>query len=214
LDKNMLAQLSLEISQQTNDNTAINGGVLTQPVESGILDAFFRMEELLDTPERIPVLAPMIAREIHYHLLIGQNGRQLRSFYSLGSQNNQITRAISLLKQNLAAFVPVENLAGLVNMAPSTFHRRFKEITGMSPLQFQKRMRLHEAQRLMLADNIDASRASSAVGYDNFSQFSREYKRIFGDPPRKNIMMIRNNLSIFHPQKKVNTPLTEAGDSD
>jgi AraC-like DNA-binding protein len=202
LDKNLLAQLALEIPQQARDNTSVAGSVLMQPVESGILDAFFRMEELLDTPKRISVLAPMIVREIHYHLLIGPNGCHLRSLYSLGSQNNQITRAISWLKQNLTASSPVENLAEQVGMAPSTFHRRFKEITGMSPVQFQKRMRLHEAQYLMLTDNIDVSRASSAVGYDNFSQFSREYKRLFGEPPRKNIMTIRNNLRIFHPKKE------------
>jgi transcriptional regulator GlxA family with amidase domain len=160
------------------------------------------MVELLDTPERIPVLAPMIVKEIHYLLLTGPNGSHLRSFYALGSQNNQITCAIAWLKQNLTASILVEELAEQVGMAPSTFHRRFKEITGMSPVQFQKRMRLHEAQRLMLTDNLDALSASISVGYENISHFTREYKRLFGDPPRKNIMLLRNNHSIF-PQKAI-----------
>jgi AraC-like DNA-binding protein len=197
LDKAMLEQLALQTPHKVLDDNYVAKGALKQPVESEILDAFFRMVELLDAPERIPVLAPMIVREIHYHLLTGPNGRHLRSLYALGSQNNQITRAIAWLKQNLTAAILVEELAERVGMAPSTFHRRFKEITGISPVQFQKRMRLHEAQRLMLTDNLDVSSASIAVGYENISHFTREYKRLFGDPPRKNIMEIRNNHSMF-----------------
>jgi AraC-like DNA-binding protein len=206
LDKSLLEQLALQTPHNAVGDSYAAGGALKQPVESGILDAFFRMVELLDTPERIPVLAPMLVKEIHYLLLMGPNGSHLRSFYALGSQNNQITCAISWLKQNLTASILVEELAEQVGMAPSTFHRRFKEITGMSPVQFQKRMRLHEAQRLMLTDNLDASSASIAVGYENISHFTREYKRLFGNPPRKNIMMIRNNHSIFH-QKTIETAI-------
>jgi AraC-like DNA-binding protein len=206
LDKTLLEQLALQTPHKSLDDNYVAGGALKQPVEPEILDAFFRMVELLDTPERIPVLAPMIVKEIHYHLLIGPNGSHLRSFYALGSQNNQITCAISWMKQNLTASILVEELAEQVGMAPSTFHRRFREITGMSPVQFQKRMRLHEAQRLMLTDNLDVSSASVAVGYENISHFTREYKRLFGNPPRKDIMMIRNNHSIFH-QKIIKTAI-------
>jgi AraC-like DNA-binding protein len=197
LDKSLLEQLALQTPHNALDDNYVVGGALKQPVEAGILDAFFRLVELLDSPERIPVLAPMIVKEIHYHLLMGPNGSHLRSFYALGSQNNQITCAISWLKQNLTASILVEELAERVGMATSTFHRRFKEITGLSPVQFQKRMRLHEAQRLMLTDNLDVSSASIAVGYENISHFIREYKRLFGNPPRKNIMMIRSNHSVF-----------------
>jgi AraC-like DNA-binding protein len=193
LDKSLLEQLALQTSHKAVDEHHVVGGALKQPVDPGMLDAFFRMVELLDTPERIPVLAPMIVKEIHYLLLVGPNGSHLRSFYALGSQNNQITCAISWLKNNLTASILVEELAEQVGMSPSTFHRRFKEITGMSPVQFQKRMRLHEAQRLMLTDNLDASSASIAVGYENVSHFTREYKRLFGNPPRKNILMMRNH---------------------
>jgi AraC-like DNA-binding protein len=202
LDKSLLEQLALQTPHKAVDDNYVAGGALKQPVEPAILDAFFRLAELLDAPERIPVLAPMLVKEIHYLLLMGPNGSQLRSFYALGSQNNQITCAISWLKRNLTVSILVEELAEQVGMAPSTFHRRFKEITGMSPVQFQKRLRLHEAQRLMLTDNLDASGASIAVGYENISHFTREYKRLFGNPPRKNIMLIRNNQSIF-PQKTV-----------
>jgi AraC-like DNA-binding protein len=205
LDKSLLEQLALQTPHKAVDENYVAGGALKQPVESEILDAFFRLVELLDAPERIPVLAPMIVKEIHYRLLMGPNGSRLRSFYALGSQNNQITCAISWLKRNLTVSILMEELAEQVGMAPSTFYRRFKEITGMSPVQFQKRMRLHEAQRLMLTDNLDASSASMAVGYENISHFTREYKRLFGNPPRKNIMLIRNHHSIF-PQMAIQTP--------
>ena len=201
LDKNLLGQLALQTPHNFLGDSHIAGGVLKQPVEPEIFDAFFRMVELLDAPERIPVLAPMIVKEIHYLLLMGPNGGHLRSFYALGSQNNQITYAISWLKQNLTASVLVKELAEMVNMSPTAFHRHFKGITGMSPVQFQKRMRLHEAQRLMLTDNMDASGASAAVGYENFSQFSREYKRLFGNPPRKDIMMMRNHHMFSRPRE-------------
>jgi AraC-like DNA-binding protein len=195
LDKSLLEQLALQTPHTALDGGYGAGGALKQPVDAEILDAFFRMVKLLDTPERIPVLAPMIAKEIHYLLLAGPNGGHLRSFYALGSQNNQITCAIAWLKQNLAASIPVKELAERVTLSPGTFHRHFKRITGMSPVQFHKRMRLHEAQRLMLNGGMDASGASAAVGYENFSQFSREYKRLFGNSPRKDIMMMRNRHS-------------------
>jgi hypothetical protein len=159
LDKNLLEQLALQTPPKALDDSYAAAGALKQPVEAEILDAFCRMAELLAAPERIPVLAPMIVKEIHYRLLVGPNGGHLRSLYALGSPNNQITRAISWLKQNLRASIPVEELATRVGMAPSTFHRRFKKITGVSPVQFQKRMRRHEAQRLLLNDNLDVGSA-------------------------------------------------------
>ncbi|MDL2270169.1 AraC family transcriptional regulator [Desulfosarcina sp. OttesenSCG-928-G17] len=148
--------------------------------------------ELFDQPEKLAVIGPMIVREIHYLLLAGPNGHRLRLFHTLGSQSHQIARAISWLKENLATAVPIESLAEKVNMAPSTFHRYFKEITSLSPLQYQKRIRLHEAQRLMLAKDMNAGSASAAVGYESLSQFNREYKRLFGEPPRRDIKRLQD----------------------
>jgi AraC-like DNA-binding protein len=191
LDKNLISQLALEIPYKPFEAGTVVKGIHVQPLDGDLLDAFLRLAELFDAPERLLVLGPMIVREIHYLLLTGPNGNKLRSFHTVGSQANQVAQAIFWLKQNLATAVQIEELAERVNMAPSTFHRHFKEVTTLSPVQFQKRLRLHEAQRLMLAQNMDASSASVAVGYESLSQFNREYKRLFGDPPRKNVNRLR-----------------------
>jgi transcriptional regulator GlxA family with amidase domain len=160
-------------------------------VDPDVLDAFLRLVELLDRPEQIPVLAPMIIREIHYRLLIGPQGERLRMINTLGTQSNQIARSITWLKENYREPLQVDELARKVNMATSTFHRHFRQVTTLSPLQFQKRMRLFEAQRRMLVENEDASIAALAVGYESPTQFNREYKRQFGEPPHRNVNQIR-----------------------
>jgi AraC-like DNA-binding protein len=199
LNSNLIAQLALEIPHRPFDAGTVIRGIHVQPLDADLLDAFLRLTELFDAPERLPVLGPMIVREIHYLLLIGPNGYRLRSFHTAGSQANQVAQAISWLKQNLATAVQIEELAEKVNMAPSTFHRHFKEVTTLSPLQFQKRLRLHEAQRLMLTQDMDASSASAAVGYESLSQFNREYKRHFGDPPRKDVKRLRDDALFVRP---------------
>jgi AraC-type DNA-binding domain-containing proteins len=206
LDRNLIAQLALEIPCQTSEVGTVVRGIHVQPLDADLLDAFLRLTELFDSPDKLAVLGPMIVREIHYLLLIGPNGHRLRSFHALGSQANQVARAISWLKQNLAEAVQIEELAEKVNMAPSTFHRHFKGVTTLSPLQFQKRLRLHEAQRLMLIQNLDASRASAAVGYESLSQFTREYKRLFGDPPRKDVERLRTGALFTRPTPSASTP--------
>jgi AraC-like DNA-binding protein len=193
LDRNLLAQLALEMPNPPYHAGPASRGILVQALEADMLDAFLRLAELLDTPERLAVIGPMIVKEIHYRLLTGPNGYQLRSFHTHGSQSNQVAQAILWLKQNLATAVQIEELAEKVNMASSTFHRHFKEITTLSPLQYQKRLRLHEAQRLMLTDDLDATSASAAVGYESLSQFNREYKRLFGAPPRRDVKRLQDD---------------------
>lgn len=187
LDRNLIAQLAMEMPDAAPIDDDAANGLLVQPVDAEMLDAFIRLAKLLEQPERIPILAPMIIREIHYRVLIGPGGEKLRSLYTYGSQKNQIARAISWVKDNFKERFTIEELAGRVHMATSTFHRRFKETTTVSPLQFQKRLRLHEAQRLMIIDDLDANSACEAVGYESLTQFNREYKRLFGEPPRRNI---------------------------
>lgn len=201
LDRNLITQLALEIPQASFAPGGSPKGMHVQPLDAELLDAFLRLAELFDAPEKLSVLGPMIVREIHYLLLTGPNGHRLRSFYTLGSQGNQVARAISWMKENLATSVQIEDLAGKVNMAPSTFHRHFKEVTSLSPLQFQKRLRLHEAQRLMLMQGMDASSACLAVGYESLSQFNREYKRLFGDPPRKDVRRLREQAFFARPAR-------------
>ena len=186
LDRNLMTQLAMEMPAPVPDADA-STGLLVQPVSAEILDAFLRLEALFDEPESIHVLAPMIRKELHFRVLTGPGGDRLRLFYTYGSQKNQIARAIVWLRENFRESLAIEDMAEQVYMAPSTFHHRFKEVTGVSPLQFQKRLRLHEAQQLMLLDNLDATSASERVGYESLSQFTREYKRHFGEPPRRDV---------------------------
>ena len=170
-------------------------GVSVADVDVSVLDAFSRLVDLLDRPEQIPVLGPMIIREIYYRMLIGPQGAFLRSFHTLGSQSMQIAQAVTWLRDNYRSPLQVEELARRVNMATSTFHRRFKEVTSLSPLQFHKRLRLIEAQRLMLSERVDAASAGLAVGYESPTQFNREYKRLFGEPPHRNITRMKSASS-------------------
>lgn len=152
-----------------------------------LLDAFRRLVNLLEYPENIPLFGNAIMREIHFHILSGKLGAQLRLFNTLGTKAYQIGGAISWLRDNYKSALRIEKVAARANMAPSTFNRYFRQVTGLSPLQFQKRLRLHEAERLMLVENNDATSAALAVGYESGSQFTREYKRLFGAPPRKDM---------------------------
>ena len=156
-------------------------------VDLPLLDAFRRLVDLLEYPERIPILAPMVLREIHFYILSGRLGSQLKLFSTSGTKANMIRCAISWLRENYKFSLRIADIAAKVNMAPSTFNRYFRQVTGLSPLQFQKHLRLHEAERLMLVENSDASSAALAVGYESGSQFTREYKRLFGSPPRRDI---------------------------
>lgn len=191
LDKNLITQVAMEMQPMPYQDDTSAQGIVVQRLSADLLDAYLRLAELFDQPEKLAIIGPMVIKEIHYLLLSGPGGHHLRSFYTLGSQSNQVARAIAWLKQNLASAVQIEDLAEQVNMAPSTFHRHFKKITTVSPLQFQKQLRLHEAQRLMLSHDLDAGSASAAVGYESLSQFNREYKRLFGEPPRKDITRLR-----------------------
>lgn len=191
LDKYLLTRLAAEIPTSPEHGGISHKGVSIADAEPELLDAFLRLVELLEKQEQIPVLASMIVREIHYRLLIGPQGECLRKLNTLGTQSNQIAKAITWLRENYKEPLHVDTLAQMVNMATSTFHRHFKEVTSLSPLQFHKRLRLHEAQRLMLVENEVAANACLEVGYESPTQFSREYKRLFGEPPHRDVMRLR-----------------------
>lgn len=187
LDKYLITQLLTEIKYDLSPMNHSLKGISVEKVNPDILNAFLRLTELLDNPEQIPVLAPMIIREIHYRLLTGPQGEYLRMISTQGTRSNQIADAIAWLKENYKSQLQIDALAERINMAPSTFHRHFKQVTTLSPLQFQKRLRLYEAQRLMLTNNVDAGIAALEVGYESATQFNREYKRLFGQPPRRDV---------------------------
>src|SRR5690606_1456515 len=138
------------------------------------------------------VLAPLIKREIHFRLLQSDQASLLRQIASIDSQSHRIAKAIDWLKLNYAAHLRIEDLAALVQMSTPSFHHHFRQLTAMSPLKYQKWLRLNEAKRLMLNEHLDASSAAFQVGYESPSQFSREYSRLFGAPPKRDIEELRH----------------------
>jgi AraC-like DNA-binding protein len=160
------------------------------PVTDDLLDAWHRLVKLLDAPADIAVMAPLCEREIHYRLLKGPQGAALRQIVHTGSHLNQIRRAIDWIKDHFHEPIRVDALADLAGMSPATFHRHFKAATAMSPLQYQKNLRLQEARRLIVTSH-DAASTAFAVGYESPSQFSREYARLFGLPPARDAARMR-----------------------
>ncbi|MEH2296770.1 AraC family transcriptional regulator [Nostoc sp.] len=166
-------------------------GLFVSNAEASLLDCAIRLTRLLDTPQDIPILAPMIIREIYYRLLMGEQGEAVRQIATSGSNMQRIAEVIKLIKADFTKPMRVEELARQASMSPSSFHHHFKEVTSMSPLQYQKQLRLLEARRVMLAENSDAANAAYQVGYESPSQFSREYSRMFGAPPFRDIERLR-----------------------
>ena len=183
LDSRLISRLAMEMPPASEKQSGRGGGLSIGELDADLLQCFLRLVELLDKPEQIRIRAPMVIREIHYLLLAGPQGESLRQLNTLGTQSNMIAQAISWLKGNYKEPLHVDEVARRANMSSSTLHRHFKEITGLSPLQFHKQLRLHEAQRLMVLENRKASSVSLLVGYESDTQFNREYKRLFGEPP-------------------------------
>lgn len=194
LDASLITELSLEMSQKSLSKDVECEGVTVADTNPELLDTVLRLVNALDRPEQIPVRAPMLLRELHYFLLLGPYGALLRQVNTLGTKDNQIVQTIAWLRQNLAQPVRVDELARKANMSAATLHRHFKSLTGLSPLQYIKHLRLYEAQRLMLLENERASSAALAVGYESVTQFNREYKSMFGEPPHRDISRRRENL--------------------
>src|SRR5262249_40268364 len=166
-------------------------GLAVTPAEPPLLDAVGRLVALLDSPRDVEPLAPLVLRAITYRVLAGPQGSRLRQTASAGAPAQRIASAIRWLKDHFADPLRVESLAKHVRMSPSAFHLHFKGVTAMSPLQYQKRLRLQEARRLMLGAGLDAAEAGFRVGYESPSQFSREYRRTFGAPPRQDVAGLR-----------------------
>jgi AraC-like DNA-binding protein len=162
-------------------------GFFVSTADLSLLDCALRLTRLLDTPQDIPILAPMMIREIYYRLLIGEQSEAVRQIATAGSNMQRIAAVIQSIKVDFTKPMRVADLAEQASMSPSSFHHHFKQVTSMSPLQYQKQLRLLEARRLMLAENYNAVTAADRVGYESPSQFSREYSRLFGAPPVQDI---------------------------
>ncbi|MBA4372328.1 MAG: AraC family transcriptional regulator [Thermodesulfovibrio sp.] len=191
LDQREISQLMVDSNLPPPCPQQSSRGMATGEVTLPLLTAFGRLIDLLAEPKNIPILAPVIKREIFYRLLVSDQGTRLRQMASTGSQSQQISRAIQWLKNNYTQPLHIDALARQVNMSRSTFHHHFRAVTAMSPLQYQKWLRLNEARRLMLTEKQDAAAAAFQVGYESPSQFSREYSRMFGNSPLRDIMRLR-----------------------
>jgi AraC-like DNA-binding protein len=191
IDPRLVTELLAQLPPSTPPREPAARPLFLARTSASLLDAVLRLARLLDTPEEAAVLAPLALREIHYRVLTGELGERLRHLCEVDGPSQRIARAIELLKQRYAETLRVDELAAAAHMSPSALHQRFKAVTTMSPLQFQKQLRLQEARRLMLVDGMEAAAAGHRVGYESPSQFSREYRRLFGAPPRREIASVR-----------------------
>lgn len=189
-----ISQLIVDSELAFTQSKEAQKGIAVGELSESLLDAFVRLAELLDEGQNIKILAPIIKREIFYRLLMSEQGTRLHQIVTAGSHSHQIAKAIDWLKNNFVKPLSVGDLASYTGMSKSSFYTHFRSMTSMTPLQFQKKLRLSEARRLMLTENLDAMAATFKVGYESPSQFSREYSRLFGAPPSKDIKSLRENL--------------------
>ncbi len=194
LDPGLVSAVMVEAnhtSPRRQDARAID----VSPIDANLLDAVVRLVRLLDSPAEAPMLMPLITREIIYRLLMGDQGNRLRHLALLGGYTPDIARVIERLRHDFDQPLRIEQLARDLGMSVSGFHHHFKAVTAMSPLQFQKQLRLQEARRLMLGEDLDAASAAYRVGYNDASHFNREYKSVFGVPPMRDVQRLRETAN-------------------
>lgn len=188
-------QQVLELLRETEDGSAARiptaRGLYVSEAASGMLDAFLRLVRLLETPEDLPVLAPMAAREILYRALRDGQGQSIRQMAPGAGHAASVAEVIRRIRESYNEPLRIDELAGEAGMSPSSLHRRFRDVTAMSPLQFQKQIRLQEARRMLLCEPVQAAEAAFRVGYESPSQFNREYARLFGRPPLVDIRRLQ-----------------------
>jgi len=196
LDASLVVSVMMESDIETKKGDAGVKAMDVSSIDANMLDAVVRLARLLDTPDEIQVLAPLIIREIVYRLLRGEQGARLSHLLASAGDTRRISKAIGRLREHFDEPLKIENIARELGMSVSGFHHHFKSVTTMSPLQFQKQLRLQEARRLMLGEDLDAASAGFRVGYEDPSYFSRDYKKLFGAPPQRDIARLRSNLEL------------------
>ena len=196
LDAAVVASVMMESDIETKKMDASVKAINVSPTNADLLDAALKLIRLLDTPDEIKFLAPLIIREIIYRLLRGEQGARLNHLLTSEGDMRRITRAVNHLREHIDEPLKIESMARKLGMSVSSFHEHFKSVTAMSPVQFQKQIRLQEARRLMIGEGLDVGSASVRVGYEDPSYFSREYKKLFGAPPQRDIARLRSNLEV------------------
>jgi len=196
LDPALVASVVMDSEIQIKKGEASTKAMNVSSVDADLLDAAVRLVRLVETPVERKVLAPLIKKEIIYRLLIGGQGARLNHILASGGDTRRISKAIGHLREHFDEQLKMDQIARELGMSVSGFHHHFKSVTSMSPLQFQKHLRLQEARRLMLGEDMDAASAGFRVGYEDPSQFSREYKRHFGAPPHGDIVSLRSRLEV------------------
>jgi AraC-like DNA-binding protein len=196
LDSSLVASVMMESGFEPKKGHMSMKAMDVSPMDANLVDAVVRLVRLLDTPVEGKVLAPLIIREIVFRLLVDGQGARLSHLLALGADTHRISKAIGFLRENFDQSVRMDDIAQELGMSVSGFHHHFKSVTSMSPLQFQKQIRLQEARRLMLSEDLDAASAGFRVGYEDPAYFSREYKKLFGAPPQRDIAQLRSNLEL------------------
>src|SRR5882757_1008891 len=194
LDASLVASVMMESGIEIKKGDASVKAMDVSSIDANMLDAVVRLARLLETPDEMQVLAPLIIREIVYRLSRGEQGARLGHLLTSAGDTRRISRAVEQLRENFDRPLRIDDIARELGMSVSGFHHHFKSVTAMSPLQFQKQIRLQEARRLMLGEDLDAASAGFRVGYENPAHFSREYKKLFGAPPLRDIAKLRSNL--------------------
>jgi len=196
LDMPMVREVLSREDLPVSANAAQGHGLAVGETTTGLLDACARLVDLLDAPEDIPFLSPLIQREIFYRILRTPQGKRLRAIATTGDLSHRTARAIAWLRGNYTKQLHIEELAEVARMGVSTLHHHFRALTAMSPLQYQKQLRLQTARQRMLMDGMDATSAAYEVGYESVSQFSREYSRFFGEPPMRDVKALRDGKAL------------------
>jgi len=191
IDPALMSELVAQIGPRNFSNAATQRGLFIGKLDDALADCVARLTNLMDQPRDIPFLGPIIKREIHYRLLMGEHGPMIAQMTGQGTRQERIAQVIRKMKADISKPIRIETLAEMANMSPSSFHTHFKKMTLMSPLQYYKRLRLTTARHIMLAEGADATSTAYRVGYESPSQFSREYARMFGAPPIRDIEGMR-----------------------
>ncbi|WP_244944449.1 AraC family transcriptional regulator [Deinococcus metallilatus] len=194
LDLHLLTEVMLKLPPRPPVQSAPQG-LMAGDVTPPLVEAVARLVALLDDPPSLPILAPLVEQELYYRLLVGREGEQLRQLVSVGTRGHRMATAVKYLTTHYRSPFQLEALLELVSLSPATFYRHFRQFTGMSPLQFQKWLRLNAARRLMLTEGVSAATAAFRVGYESSSQFSREYRRAFGTSPAQDVAAVKRQSS-------------------